>query len=262
MLFGYHACALVDLLGQGTALGKLESDLTSPVEREKLEAGLRETAGRVIAFRRHLDRLGQRGYPTIILNEFVRVGADETMLANKDWLEDALDPFREGGLQATVLPDEEHNLFKIVPGENLNGHRWVKPIGRDFMAAAEYRTLVELYNAVEPFDHPPLIVVDSNGGENAAPQEKECANKEDLVDYLLTAGKKGLQIQRYKGLGEMNPSQLWDTTMDPEVRVLMRVNIDDEVEADQIFTVLMGDQVEPRKFFIETNALNVSNLDV
>ena len=234
----------------------------SRIDQEFSGEALATRLEQTVAFRKHLDRLAHRGYPSIILNEFLRVGADESMLADKDWLEDALDPIRELGLQATVLPDEEHNLFKIVPTENTNGHRWVKPIGRDFMAAAEYRTLLELYKAIEPFDNPPLIVTESSGGENATSQEKECASQEELVDYLLAAGKKGLQIQRYKGLGEMNPNQLWDTTMDPEVRVLMRVTIEDQVDADQIFTVLMGDHVEPRRNFIEENALEVVNLDI
>jgi DNA gyrase subunit B len=223
---------------------------------------------KMVAFRKHLDRLAKRGYPAVILKEFLSAGADETILSNKEWLEEALSPItREHGLEATVMADEEHQLYKIVPGQNTNGYRWVKPIGREFLAAAEYRTLRELYQEVEDFERPPIVVTEgATAGDGEAPsmpaERRELANKEELIDFLLAAGKKGLSIQRYKGLGEMNPTQLWDTTMDPETRVLLQVTVDDQVDADGIFTVLMGDAVEPRRQFIEENALEVVNLDI
>ena len=94
------------------------------------------------------------------------------------------------------------------------------------------------------------------------PERVTLRSLDELVEFFIAAGKKGVAINRYKGLGEMNPEQLWATTMKPEVRTLLQVRAEDHTEADLMFTTLMGDQVEPRRKFIEDNALDVKNLDI
>jgi DNA gyrase subunit B len=127
----------------------------------------------------------------------------------------------------------------------------------ELLSSYEYELLVENQGKVRDLLGVGLAIV-----SNESKSLLETENHEQLLSFFMETAKKGLYIQRYKGLGEMNPEQLWETTMNPENRVLLQVKIEDVIEAEEIFTVLMGDQVEPRREFIEKNALNVSNLDI
>jgi DNA gyrase subunit B len=135
------------------------------------------------------------------------------------------------------------------------GHVAPVAIHYDLLSSAEFKQLFGLYRKVEEFRGVPLLIKEKD-------KETVINNEGELVDYIVAAGKKNVVLQRYKGLGEMNPQQLWDTTMNPETRTLLQAKIEDAIETNEIFTVLMGDQVEPRRKFIEDNALNVKNLDI
>ena len=126
------------------------------------------------------------------------------------------------------------------------------------LSTREYELLVDNHRRIVETMADSRAFVEQDGGKVLF----ETTNHQDLLNFFLENAKKGLAIQRYKGLGEMNPEQLWETTMNPENRVLLQVKIEDVVESDEIFTILMGDQVEPRRDFIEKNALNVVNLDI
>jgi DNA gyrase subunit B len=128
-------------------------------------------------------------------------------------------------------------------------------INVELVQSVEMRQIRRMQSTIAPLADPPLLVI-TNGEEIAL------ESKEALLGHLMDAGKKGLAIQRYKGLGEMNPGQLWETTMDPGRRRVLQVRIEDAAEADILFSVLMGDEVEPRRQFIEDNALEVRNLDI
>jgi DNA gyrase subunit B len=124
-----------------------------------------------------------------------------------------------------------------------------------FLSLPELRQIMSISTELGETDQE-CTVLSGNG------ESKTVKGLQPLMEELMERGKKGLVIQRYKGLGEMNPQQLWATTMDPEKRTLFQVDIKDAVEADDIFTVLMGDKVEPRREFIQGNALEVTELDI
>ena len=156
------------------------------------------------------------------------------------------------GYKTDLIPDLEHGLSEIeitYPNGTKLLFDW------NLASYVEFNKAIELMRSLEE-DLPGPFVVGENG------TSVSIRTREELLDKVTGHAKKDLSIQRYKGLGEMNPEQLWETTMDPEKRTLLQVRIEDVVETDQMFTVLMGDQVEPRRKFIEDNALDVKNLDV
>ncbi|MBU2227222.1 MAG: DNA topoisomerase (ATP-hydrolyzing) subunit B [Proteobacteria bacterium] len=159
--------------------------------------------------------------------------------------------------------DQEHGRWKMVFRIRRNSQIQTTCIDREVLKLPKFAEIRALLNQVALLGEPPYRVgaVEAEGGASG----KEFDTVESLsalIDYVISAGKKGITVQRYKGLGEMNPGQLWQTTMDPEKRTLLQVRIEDAVAADEIFTTLMGDQVEPRRDFIYRNALYASNLDV
>ena len=158
-------------------------------------------------------------------------------------------------LSCALEEDPEHNCFKLIVSTRANGTGHQTVIDREFLTSPEYKEIKKLFNDLLAIGMPPYSIED---GESKT-QLKSLA---EILSYVMEGGKKGQYIQRYKGLGEMNPAQLWETTMNPETRVLLQVRIEDAVEADEIFSTLMGDEVEPRRKFIEEHALTVKNLDI
>jgi DNA gyrase subunit B len=159
----------------------------------------------------------------------------------------------EIGYNCEIQLDEEHGLYSILAENKSIGNRVF--LNWEFLSSAEWQRLFELYSEMAPLEKPPFIVKDNGNAVSIN-------SRDELLKHLLALGKKDLSLQRYKGLGEMNPGQLWETTMNPDTRTLLKVSIDDAVQTDAIFTILMGDSVEPRRRFIEDNALNVHNLDI
>jgi DNA gyrase subunit B len=191
--------------------------------------------------------------PVLTTDKFDRI--DEL----KDWCRDL-------EIKLNALDDVSRRYRLSVQPLAAGGHRIdlqrfehgltsVRHIPREFLDSAEYLRIAELAQMLSDLIGPGAYI---QRGE----ERHEIASFKAAMTWLFDQAKKGQTIQRYKGLGEMNPEQLWDTTINPETRRLMQVRIEDAVAADDIFTTLMGDAVEPRREFIEKNALHVSNLDI
>ncbi len=207
----------------------------------------------IIDFNGHFEKIVNRGIPAQILSIFLR-GKIRNGFADQPTLEPLVEQLRQ--IEPTARFDLMEDPDRIIVRLG-NLHARIDRQTVEILSTHEYKLLNQSYRQVEDIcvEHPVVISVEGK-------QEQEVNNRQDLLDAILSRAKKGQYIQRYKGLGEMNPDQLWETTMNAEKRILLQVTIDDAVRADEIFTVLMGDQVEPRREFIEMNALNVVNLDV
>jgi len=212
---------------------------------------------RLEAFRSNLDRLVSRGYPKRALQMALNAGVrDKDTLGDRARLEELARQLEEAGyLEVEVTDDPEHGTGALAFVSKRDAVSRHVRIDWDLAATGEYRALAA---------NPAGLEALKAGGFTLARGEDVTVHEtlDETLEELYAGAKKGLSIQRYKGLGEMNPSQLWETTMDPERRRLLRVTIEDDVAADEIFSVLMGDQVEPRREFIEANALMATNIDV
>ncbi len=161
----------------------------------------------------------------------------------------------KGEVEFQMEKDPEHGSYNLRCFTSTNGSRMETSLDQEMVSSGQFEELRRLSRQVSSLGLPPFVL---KSGESS----QQVAGLSALVEEIFSAGKKGLEIQRYKGLGEMNPEQLWETTMNPESRTLLQVRMEDAVKADEIFTVLMGDQVEPRRDFIQRNALSVTNLDI
>ena len=155
----------------------------------------------------------------------------------------------------TLEDDREHACQRIVASTRVNGGTHRNVFDWELFQTPEFEEARRVARELGGVGEPPFAL-----GEGEAVDQ--VPTLQQAVARLMAQARKGLEIQRYKGLGEMNPSQLWETTMDPTSRTLLQVKIEDAVEADIIFSTLMGDEVDPRRKFIEENALNVRNLDI
>ncbi|MBB1334061.1 DNA topoisomerase (ATP-hydrolyzing) subunit B [Pseudoalteromonas sp. SG43-7] len=232
----------------------------SALEGEALEAIVHDYQNTV----KVIERL-KRKYPNTVMERLIyQTELNETDLADEakviEWTKTLVDDLVARDEDATIFAaatehDTERNLYYPVINIRQHGVDKAHVLSHDFISSRDYKRI-----AVTGTNIANIL----SEGAYIQRGEKTLAvdNFVDALEWLIAESKRGLYIQRYKGLGEMNPSQLWETTMDPSARRMLQVTIEDAVGADQLFATLMGDQVEPRREFIETNALRVVNLDV
>jgi DNA gyrase subunit B len=204
-------------------------------------------------FERLLEWFAKRKKDTAVIKALLHYELNKDLLKNKNDVKDLIKKLKKEfpDLSEEITVDEEHQSHRI----GLKRAGLTLTIDEDYFASPDFKELTKLFAELKGLGHPPYKVI--HNGET-----HEFGSSRELFNYILTIAKKGISIQRYKGLGEMNPHQLWETTMDPEKRTLLQVSIEDSIQAEEIFSTLMGDQVEPRKAFIEKHALEARNLDI
>jgi DNA gyrase subunit B len=204
-----------------------------------------------------------RVYPRVITERLVDLRTvDAALLADeaamRQWSEDLQTAigFVDGEVPVVSLEfDPEHQVHVPVVQLRVRGITERIRLPYSFFVSPEYRAIAALGEHV-------YGLLEDGAYAQRGGKTRPVATFGQALDWFVAEAKRGLDVQRYKGLGEMNPDQLWQTTMDPSVRRMLQVTVDDAIAADQMFTTLMGDQVEPRREFIESNALSVVNLDV
>lgn len=210
---------------------------------------------KLMDYRQLEEKLSRRGFPKAL----VELLLSRNVTTKEYFLERAnLETLGLGlsgdDLEIRIIEDEEHGGHALVWNDKRSGTKRI--VNWDLIMSAEYQRLHSITRTIENYDKPPFVLASD---KNEAMTLK---TKEALVSHVIETSREGISIQRYKGLGEMNAEQLWETTMNPATRTLQQVRIDDAVEADNIFTILMGEQVEPRREFIQTHALEVRQLDI
>ena len=244
---------------------------------------LEEVLHKVMAFCKLLQVVERRGVSREIVTALLTRGAQgREFFVERDTVNDVARELTTTTRSVSVGTDEEHNAYVLQIENKSSGYARQQSIGVDFVTSAEYRALLASFQdedvhrltgrmrvSTVPETDTAAPAGDGAGSSDspdggAKPDHKaeEIWSMDELVDFFIAAGKRGVAVNRYKGLGEMNPDQLWDTTMKREARTLLQVRAEDDAEADLMFTTLMGDHVAPRRKFIEDNALDVKNLDV